>query len=795
MSRVGVFPRLMIAVLLAAFVGFSAPAAAQVQQVDREYYLKWSATAKRAEEAIDTRRASNASLENLRSEIAGYRDVFIAARDQHSARINTLQSQLDALGPVPESGEESADIADLRQNLTAQLNELRVPRVVSGEAYSRANGLIGEIDKIIRDRQTRALLSRGPSPLNPSLWAVGAEDLREVGTALWNETRVSLQSQALRERVRQQAPAILLLALVGAILLLWGGRWSERLGNYLRSYGGGGTGVWGFIVSLARMVLPFIGIVALVAAVMQSNMLGVRGTLILEAVPAWGATFLAFNWLASRLYPKQEDQNVIPQTVGRRAEMRLYINLLALVLVWHDAIGLYEEIENISDGSRAVVGFFPIVFAALLLLRLQHVGLRHRAGPNEVAQDGLTQTGIFRLVPYIRKAALVLGVISPLLAASGYGAAAEAIVYPAIRTLAALSAILILHRFVEDIYAWLSGKGDAARDSLFSVLAGFLLTIISLPVFFLIWGAREADLTEIWAGFLRGVQIGGSRVSPTDFVAFALIFAAGYGATRLLQGGLRTSLLPKTNIDPGGQSAIVSGVGYVGITLAGLVAVTGAGLDLSSLAIVAGALSVGIGFGLQNIVSNFVSGIILLVERPVSKGDWIEVGGQMGYVRDISVRSTRIETFDRTDVIVPNSDLISGTVTNYTRGNTIGRVIVPVGVAYGTDTRRVETILLEIAAAHPMVLANPAPSVAFRQFGADSLDFEIRAILRDVNWTLSVRSDLNHEIARRFTEEKIEIPFAQRDIWLRNPEALTGGATPGPGAQGDDSGDPESNKP
>ena len=765
--------RLFLALAAACFAILAGPAAAQLSDRQSEYYQGWVKTADRAETVIEANRASNASLENLRAEIHDYRDDFNRARGANTERIQTLENQIKALGPKPEGdAAEPDDIATLREHLNNQLNSLRVPQIISEEAYSRANGLISEIDQLLRDRQAKELLERGPSPLNPVYWRPAWVDVNEAAQALFNEARRNLKTDVVHERLRVRGLGILALVAIAGVLLFYGKRWSEAAGARLRRLGGQGSGVWAFLTSLLRIVLPWLGVWLLVQAVVMTGVLGLRGTLLMENVPYWAAIILYYDWIGRQVYVLQEAQGFKKLSRQKITELRVYLDLLAAFLILHELVDLFEQIENISDATRAVVSFPVIIATALVLLRVRRVRSSESPVDPDEPSSPSRAAGFSQLVDFIRRALFLLGIGSPILAVLGYTNAAEAIVFPAVRSLVLIAALVIVQRFLTSIYGWVSGQGEKAKDSLFAVLIGFAMAILAMPVLALYWGARETDLLEAWSRLLQGFDVGGVTISPSNFFTFLVVFAIGYGLTRMLQSGLRNSLLPKTSIDPGGQNAIVSGTGYVGVFLAALIAITIAGFNLSSLAIVAGALSVGIGFGLQTIVSNFVSGIILLVERPISKGDWIDVNGMMGYVRDISVRSTRIETFDRSDVIVPNSDLISGVVTNYTRGNTIGRVIVPVGVAYGTDTRLVEKILGEIANGHPMVLANPAPSVVFQGFGADSLDFEIRAILRDVNWVLSVKSDMNHEINRRFVEEGIEIPFAQRDVWLRNPETL-----------------------
>ncbi|VAW02374.1 Potassium efflux system KefA protein / Small-conductance mechanosensitive channel [hydrothermal vent metagenome] len=743
------------------------------QPVSGPDYATWEKTALRAENAIEAGRASTQALEGLRIELRKWREQFNTEKNANAKTIATVQAQLDALGPVPEDGNEAEDVAQRRDQLNQQLKRLSGPVKIADLAYSRANGLISGIDQIIRERQTKALLELGPSPLNPVHWRNGMSALYGSASTIRSEISAAWKNPAQRDEFKAQLPVMIVLALLGFVLVVRGRYWSEILARRLQK--GRESAAWWvitFIVSLGELLLPFAGMVALVIAVYATGLVGLRGDLLLPKLLPAVFIFLLARWLSTRIFPRNKLRALPLQlnSVQRRAG-RLYGGCLGLVIAVFYLLSQMAELGDWPDAARNAVLFPVLIVAGFLLSRMARLLLIHsRAGGDDSGEETFRDK-IFRL---LSRAMLMLAVAAPALAAIGYFRAAQSLMLPSLLSLLLLGVLLVLQRLVSEVYTLLSGNKDDAADSLLPVLAGMLIMLISLPLFALIWGARVADLTELWIRFTEGVYIGGTQVSPQVFLSFAIVFMIGYMITRLLQGVLKNTVLPKTKMDAGGRNAIVSGVGYLGIFLAALIAITSAGIDLSSLAIVAGALSVGIGFGLQNIVSNFVSGIILLVERPISEGDWIEVGGQHGVVRDISVRSTRIETFDRSDVIVPNSDLISGTVTNYTRGNTIGRVKVQVGVAYGTDTRRVEKILLEIAQTHPMVLANPTPSIVFQQFGASSLDFEIRAILRDVNSVLSVQSDMNHEIARRFAEEDIEIPFEQRDIWIRNPEAMSG---------------------
>ena len=241
---------------------------------------------------------------------------------------------------------------------------------------------------------------------------------------------------------------------------------------------------------------------------------------------------------------------------------------------------------------------------------------------------------------------------------------------------------------------------------------------------------------------------------------------------RLFQGWLDAQVLQRAGISGGVRNSIRTGVGYVGIMVAALAAFSYAGFNLSSLAIVAGALSLGIGFGLQNLVNNFVSGLILLAERPIRVGDLVAVGGEEGYVRKISVRSTELETYDRANVLIPNSYFISEKVKNWTFRNSICRIAIPLGVAYGSDPRQVQDLLLTIARDHPEVLTAPEPAVSLDEFAAANLRFTLYAFVGDIAKSGKVRTELAIAIIEAFAQAGIAIPSGQSEITIRKMDWL-----------------------
>jgi potassium efflux system protein len=293
---------------------------------------------------------------------------------------------------------------------------------------------------------------------------------------------------------------------------------------------------------------------------------------------------------------------------------------------------------------------------------------------------------------------------------------------------------------------------------------GFAFIVISLLDFS---GAIQQHIVKI---LFEGISLGNLNINPTRLLLAIIIFSMLYTLSSWIKIQIDTHWMSKSRIERGAKEALVTISGYIGVAIAIVLALGIAGVTLTNVAIIAGALSVGIGFGLQNIVNNFVSGLILLFERPIKNGDWIIVGDTEGHVKKISIRSTQIQTFDHADIIVPNSELVSSQVTNWMLHDRTGRIRLPVGVAYGSDTEKVRQILYGVANDHPKVIKNNSnlpTKIFFLQFGDSSLDFELRCFIQDIDNALSVKSDLNFAIDKAFKENGIEIPFPQRDVHIK----------------------------
>ncbi len=301
----------------------------------------------------------------------------------------------------------------------------------------------------------------------------------------------------------------------------------------------------------------------------------------------------------------------------------------------------------------------------------------------------------------------------------------------------------------------------------------FLATIVGfgfLPTTLVSLGLYSDMLAATTDLLSMGFSIGTLQISVGMVVAFAAVFYITLLIAKILPKVILDEVVTGHKMQRGVQNSISKLIRYCIVFIGFVLAFMTLGFDFTKLTIVMGALGVGIGFGLQGIVNNFVSGLILLFERPLREGDTIELNNQSARIKKIGLRATIVETFDQADVIIPNADLISNPVTNWTLLNRQVRLSVPVGVAYGSDVPLVVETILACGKAHEVVSKSPAPEVLFLSFGESSLDFELRVWVPDADTRLGVKSDLYHQIERAFREAGIEIPFPQMDLHLRSSD-------------------------
>lgn len=263
-------------------------------------------------------------------------------------------------------------------------------------------------------------------------------------------------------------------------------------------------------------------------------------------------------------------------------------------------------------------------------------------------------------------------------------------------------------------------------------------------------------------------RIGDSSVTLMSFVYLIVAVLLAIWMSKVIVRVLKRKVFPRAKVEESLQYTLSRLIRYTLITLGVIIGLQMVGFDLSALTVFAGLFGVGIGFGLQNIISNFASGLIVLLERPIKVGDVVKIGQTVGTVVDIKMRVTVINTYDNETIIVPNSDLIAKEVINWSYKDLTLRLRVPVGVAYGSDVNLVREKLLEVAREIKGVLEEPEPYVYFKGFGDSSLDFELRIWIPSPNYRINVSSEARFKIKEKFKESGIQIPFPQRDVWLKS---------------------------
>jgi potassium efflux system protein len=726
---------------------------------------------------VDINSGNDAELLDLRTRA----DEILASNGKLNAEIREsldgVTAQLTALGAPPAEGAppEPEIVLAERKRLDTQKNELNALLSELAAFNSSMTAVAGNITALRRTLFTDTLLRR--TEISPSLFLTAGTsfvvEIRSLGTVfsqwlgdVWANKRLALTGA-------------IALSLLAALLFLVGGykAFGKRVDrdlvegepSYLTRLS---VAFWSTLIQGVSVLLFIASSIILMRAF---GLMNPRvDPIITTTLAAIGFVYFISRLTYAVFTPTKPSWRLLAVSNKGAHFLSSAIMLMAVINGADYVLDVISEVLSSSLVLTVAKGVVASVSIAIILFAISFS--RPIIGEGQDAESGnqpLRRWGIYLL----RVAAIVL-----LLAClSGYIGLARFLSTQIVATGAVLALMYI---------GFLSGKavarqgnfaqtapgkslqsryklGDVALDQLGLLVA---LTVYAVALFFgvpiilLSWGFLPGDIQAGVVKLFTGFAIGNFSISLVSILTGFVIFVLGYAFTRWLQRWLDSNILVRSQVDSGVRNSIRTGIGYVGIVLATLFGITSAGLDLSNLALVVSALSVGIGFGLQNIVQNFVSGVILLVERPFKVGDWVVAGATEGHVKRLSVRATEIETFRGQTIIVPNSEFINSPVGNWTHRNRIQRSEIPIAVNYDSDPDEVTSILMEIARAQPVVLRNPEPVVEFVSFGDFTLNFELRFYVADLSNGLPTRNAVRTAILKRFKEEGIKFPFPTRDL-------------------------------
>lgn len=754
---------------------------------------------------LDSDPARSDAFKNLAGEV---KESALAERARAQSAIKTLQQLLDALGPPPAETEapEGPDVAAQRAQYKADITDYKGRVALAELALARATSLEERISALHFQRLIAKLQIRYPPPLTPATLSAAFPEAAQVLARIAATPRDSQMNLVLPD----------FLLIVGAVLVGW---ISRRF--LLRRFGRDPAIaeptftqrlIGAIAEGLARGVIPAatIAVVLLRTSVTGPNMGGPFPDVVSLVCQSLILFVLATALPRAALAPEMPQWRLANLSSGNAQQLARLIGFLAAV---YAVDTFFFRVGAVFPGSMAYSQELRATYALLFnvvegigLLAILRRGLWTGEGPkvepepdelaDPAAQDEPLPRRTNQILHLFRRLAILLVAVAIVGTAFGYTNFGTFIINNLLGTGVVGGLIYLLRGLLRDLISValrsplvterLQLKYATRRLIRFWLRVGLDLVVLIAAVFAIapVWTVPVLPMAEWLIELSSSFRIGSVTVSMADIGTALIVFVIGLALVRWLQRGLAERILPETRMDEGLQHSVAAGFGYIGITIAAVVAITVGGIDLSNLALIFGALSVGIGFGLQNIVNNFVSGIILLIERPIKVGDWVVVGSNEGTVKRIRVRATEIETFRRASVIIPNSELLSTSVVNWTHTDRLGRVEIPIGVAYGTDPERVRQILLDLAAANSQVTRRPAPYVMFKDFGDSALIFELRCYLYDIGQIIIVSTDLRFAIDKAFREHGIQIPFPQRDLHIKefnrqtdpvpHPERATG---------------------